>query len=297
MNSRAIVYGLIALTLVVLVFQTFYVVDQRMQAIVVRVGDPVRVVNEPGKNEAGLHLKIPFLERVILLDRRNIALEAQQEEIITAGQQRLVVDAFLRYRISNPQQFYETFRDETTAQDRIERLLNSSLRQVLGSATDTDIISGRRAELMQLTKADMAKRAASSNLGIQVIDVRIKRADLPAQNRDNVFRRMSTARQQEAAQLRSQGEQRKREIIAEADKEVTITLATAREQQGQIMGEGDAQRTRILGNSYGRDPSFAAFFRSMQAYERSLGDGETTLVLSPDSAFFRYFERGPSAGR
>lgn len=297
MSSRAIAYGLVALGLLILLFQTFFVVDQRKQAIVVRVGDPVRVVNEPGKNEAGLHLKIPFLEQVIMLDRRNIALEAQQEEIITAGQQRLVVDAFLRYRISDPQQFYETFRDETTARDRIERLLNSSLRQVLGSATDTDIISGRRAELMQLTKADMARRAQTSNLGIQVIDVRIKRADLPAQNRDNVFRRMSTARQQEAAQLRAQGEQRKREIIAEADKEVTITLATAREQQGQIMGEGDAQRTRILGNSYGRDPSFAAFFRSMQAYERSLAEGDTTLVLSPNSAFFRYFERGPSAGR
>ena len=297
MNPRVIAFGLVALTLLILLFQTFYVVDQRRQAIIVQFGDPVRVVNEPGRNEAGLHLKIPFIERVITLDRRNIAVEAQQEEIITAGQQRLVVDAFLRYRISDPLRFYQTFRDEATAADRIERLLNSSLRQVLGSATDTDIISGRRGELMQLAKADMARRAQTSNLGIQVIDVRIKRADLPAQNRDNVFRRMSTARQQEAAQLRSQGEQRKREIIAEADKDVTITLATAREEQGQIMGEGDAQRTRILGNSYGRDPSFAAFFRSMQAYERSLADGETTLVLSPDSAFFRYFERGPSGGR
>lgn len=297
MTSRQIVYILAGLFLVFLVFQTFYVVDQRQQAIVVRFGDPVRVVNAPGRAQAGLHLKVPFIEQVIKLDRRNIALETQQEEIITAGQQRLVVDAFLRYRISDPQQFYEAFRDETTAADRIERLLNSSLRQVLGSATDTDIISGRRAELMQQAKVDMAKRAQESNFGIQVIDVRIKRADLPAQNRENVFRRMSTARQQEAAQLRSQGEQRKREIIAEADKEVVITLATAREQSGQITGEGDAERTRIFANSFGRDPSFAAFFRSMQAYEASLADGETTMVLSPDSAFFRYFERGPSAGR
>lgn len=297
MNPRFIAFGVVALTLLILLFQTFYVVDQRRQAIIVQFGDPVRVVNPPGRNEAGLHLKIPFIERVITFDRRNIAVEAQQEEIITAGQQRLVVDAFLRYRISDPLRFYQTFRDEATAADRIERLLNSSLRQVLGSATDTDIISGRRGELMQLAKADMARRAQTSNLGIQVIDVRIKRADLPAQNRNNVFRRMSTARQQEAAQLRSQGEQRKREIIAEADKDVTITLATAREEQGQIMGEGDAQRTRILGDSYGRDASFAAFFRSMQAYERSLAEGDTTLVLSPDSAFFRYFDRGPSAGR
>jgi membrane protease subunit HflC len=294
MNPRALALGLAALFAVILAFQTFYVVDQRQQVIVVAFGDPVRVVNPPGRNEAGLNLKAPFVEQIIRLDRRNIAIETAQEEIITAGQERLVVDAFLRYRISDPLQFYRTLRDETTAADRIGRLLNSSLRQVLGSATDSDIISNRRSQLMQQAKADMIRRAEASKLGIQVIDVRIKRADLPAANREFVFRRMSTARQQEAAQLRAQGEQRKREIIAEADREVAITLATAREQAGQITGEGDAQRTRIFANSFGRDPSFAAFFRSMQAYEQSFADGETTMVLSPDSAFFRYFEKGPT---
>jgi len=294
MSTRNIVYGLLGLFLAALLFQTFYVVDQRQQAIVVAFGDPVRVVNAPGRSEAGLNMKVPFVEQVIKFDRRNIAIEADQEEIITAGQQRLVVDAFIRYRISDPLQFYRTLRDETTAADRIERLVNSSLRQVLGSASSTDIISGRRAQLMQQAKADVARRAQASRLGIQVIDVRIKRADLPAQNREFVFRRMSTSRQQVAAQLRAQGEQQKREIIAQADKEVAITLATAREQSGQITGEGDAQRTRIFANSFGRDASFAAFFRSMQAYEASLADGDTTLVLSPDSAFFRYFERGPT---
>jgi membrane protease subunit HflC len=287
--------GIAAVVLLALVFQTFYVVDQRQQVIVVAFGDPVRVVNPPGRNEAGLNMKIPFVEQILRLDRRNIAIETAKEEIITAGQERLVVDAFLRYRISDPLQFYRTLRNETTAADRIGRLLNSSLRQVLGSATDSDIISGRRAELMQLAKADMVRRAQSSKFGIEVIDVRIKRADLPDANREFVFRRMSTARQQEAAQLRAQGEQRKREIIAEANREVAVTLATAREQSGQIVGEGDAQRTRIFANSFGRDPSFAAFFRSMQAYEASFADGETTMVLSPDSAFFKYFERGPSA--
>ena len=295
MNPRLLVIGAIVVAVLALVMQTFYVVDQRQQVIVVAFGDPVRVVNPPGRNEAGLNMKIPFVEQILRLDRRNIAIETAKEEIITAGQERLVVDAFLRYRISDPLQFYRTLRDETTASDRIGRLLNSSLRQVLGSATDSDIISGRRAQLMQLAKADMIRRAESSRLGIQVIDVRIKRADLPDANREFVFRRMSTARQQEAAQLRAQGEQRKREIIAEADREVAVTLATAREQAGQITGEGDAQRTRIFANSFGRDASFAAFFRSMQAYEASFADGETTMVLSPDSAFFKYFERGPSA--
>jgi len=294
MSTRSLVYGLFGLFLIALVFQTFYVVDQRQQAIVVQFGDPVRVVNPPGRNEAGLNLKVPFIEQVIKLDRRNIALEADQEEIITAGQERLVVDAFIRYRISDPLQFYRTLRDENTASDRIERLVNSSLRQVLGGATSTDIISGRRAQLMQQAKLDVARRATASRLGIQVIDLRIKRADLPAQNREAVFRRMSTSRQQVAAQLRAEGEQKKREIIAQADKEVAITLATARETSGQITGEGDAQRTRIFANSFGKDASFAAFFRSMQAYEASLANGDTTLVLSPDSAFFKYFERGPS---
>jgi len=294
MSTRSLVLGLIGLFVITLVFQTFYVVDQRQQAIVVAFGDPVRVVNPPGRSEAGLNLKVPFVEQVIKFDRRNIAIEADQEEIITAGQQRLVVDAFIRYRIADPLQFYRTLRDETTAADRIERLVNSSLRQVLGSASSTDIISGRRAQLMQQAKLDVERRAKASRLGIQVIDVRIKRADLPAQNREFVFRRMSTSRQQVATQLRAEGEQQKREIIAQADKEVAITLATAREQSGQITGEGDAQRTRIFANSFGKDPSFAAFFRSMQAYEASLADGQTTMVLSPDSAFFRYFERGPT---
>jgi modulator of FtsH protease HflC len=294
MTSRSLILGLIGLFLITLVFQTFYIVDQREQAIVVQFGDPVRVVNPPGRSQAGLNLKVPFIEQVIRLDRRNIALEADQEEIITAGQERLVVDAFIRYRISDPLQFYRTLRDEQTAKDRIERLVNSSLRQVLGSASATDIISGRRAQLMQQAKRDVDLRAKASRLGIEVIDLRIRRADLPTQNREAVFRRMSTSRQQVAAQLRAEGEQKKREIIAQADKEVAITLATAREQSGQITGEGDAIRTRIFAQSFGKDPSFAAFFRSMQAYEASLANGDTTLVLSPDSAFFRYFERGPT---
>lgn len=295
MNPRLVALGVAAVVLLALVMQTFYVVDQRQQVIVVAFGDPVRVVNPPGRSEAGLNMKIPFVEQILRLDRRNIAIETAKEEIITAGQERLVVDAFLRYRISDPLQFYRTLRNETTAANRIGQLLNSSLRQVLGGATDSDIISGRRAQLMQQAKADMIRRAESSKLGIEVIDVRIKRADLPDANREFVFRRMSTARQQEAAQLRAQGEQRKREIIAEADREVSVTLATAREQSGQITGEGDAQRTRIFAQSFGKDPSFAAFFRSMQAYEASFTDGDTTMVLSPDSAFFKYFERGPSA--
>jgi modulator of FtsH protease HflC len=294
MTPRAMAIIVLVMGVLILLSQTLFIVKQSEQAIVLSFGDPVRTIHAPGQGGAGLNAKIPFAQQVVKLDRRNIALEAGQEEIIASGQQRLVVDAFIRYRITDPLLFYTALRDETTAADRIERLVNSSLRQILGSASQPDIVSGRRAQLMQQARQDVDRRAKASRLGIEIIDLRMRRADLPSQNRDFIFRRMQTARQQEAARLRAGGEQQKREIIAEADKEVSITLATARQQQGQVMGEGDALRTRIFANSFGKDPSFAAFFRSMQAYEQSMADGQTTLVLSPDSAFFRYFDRGPT---
>lgn len=292
-RNRLIVYGVIAAIALVVLANSLFIVEQRQQAIVVRFGEPVRVINAPGKPGAGLNLKAPFLENVVFFDRRNISLEAQQEEIIAAGQERLVVDAFVRYRISDPLLFYRTLRDERIAADRIERLVNSSLRQVLGSASFEDIISGGRGRLMQQARTDVAARAEASRFGIQIIDLRIRRADLPAQNQTAVYRRMQTSRQQEAARIRATGEQEKREIIASADREVAITLATAQEEGETTRGLGDAQRTRIFADAYGKDQNFAAFYRSMQAYEASLGQGDTTMVLSPDSAFFRYFDKGP----
>jgi len=288
-------YGFILFAVLVVLANTFFMVDQREAAIVVRFGEPVRVIHAPGQAGAGLNVKAPFLEHVIKLDRRNLGLEADQEEVIAADQERLVVDAFLRYRIADPLQYYRTLRDDRTAAARLEPLVNSALRQVLGSTTSSDIISGHRAELMQQTRADVGLRAAAARFGIQVIDLRIKRADLPAANQAAVYRRMQTARQQEAAQIRSIGEQQKREIIAAADKEVAITLATAQQEGEATRGQGDAQRTRIFADSFGKDASFAAFYRSMQAYDTALGNGDSTVVLSPDSDFFRYFDRGPGA--
>jgi membrane protease subunit HflC len=295
-RSPFIVYAVIAFLAVVVLANTLFVVEQRQEAIVLRFGQPIRVIHAPGQPGAGLNFKQPFVENVIKLDRRNLALEADQEEVIDANQQRLVVDAFLRYRISDPLQYYRTLRNEQIAQDRLERLVNSSLRQVLGSTTTSDIISTGRDKLMQQSKLDVARRAKASRLGIEVIDLRIKRADLPAAIQASVYRRMQTQRQQIAAQTRAQGEQQKREIVAAADKEVAITLATAQQEGETTRGEGDALRTRIFAQAYGKDPSFAAFYRSMQAYEAGLGQGDTTLVLSPDSAFFKYFEGGPSGG-
>ncbi|MBW8813283.1 MAG: protease modulator HflC [Caulobacterales bacterium] len=296
MSLRTAVIGFLALLAIVTAWQTFYTVDQREQAVVLNLGRPVRVVNAVSEAGAGpgLHIKTPFLENVVKLDRRNIAQEADQEEIIAADLQRIVVDAFLRYRITQPLQYYRTLHDEQTASDQLERLLNSSLRQVLGSATQKEIISEKRSQLMGLIKADMMRRATASRLGIEIIDVRIKRADLPVEIQESVFNNMRTSRQQEASQKRAVGEQQKREKMAEADKDVTVTLASAREQAGQITGEGDAIRTRVFAQSFGKDPAFAAYFRSLQAYEAGLADGQTTMVLSPDSsAFFKYFQNGP----
>lgn len=276
-QNRLTTLGVAAGALLVLLGSTIYQVDQRQQALVVRFGDPIRVVRAPG-----LHLKAPFLDRVIKFDNRNIALNADQEEVIAADQERLVVDAFVRYRITDPRQFYKTLRDETVAHDRLERIVNASLRQTIGRANSEEVIAGKRAIVMAAIRDEVGRQVRASNLGVQIIDVRIKRADLPEANQKAVFERMQTARQQEAAQTRAIGEQQKREIVA-----------TATEEAEKIRGEGDARRAELFAASFGRDPNFAAFYRSMQAYEASLGQGDTTLVLSPDSAFFKYFQKGP----
>jgi membrane protease subunit HflC len=295
MNRRALLLIGLAIFAVVLAFNTFFIVDQRQQVVVVNLGEPVRVINPPGAYDPGLKLKIPLVESLVTLDKRNQAIEASQEEVISADQQRLVVDAFVRYRIANPLQFYRTLRNETTARDRLEPLINSSLRQVLGAATAADIISRQRAQLMARTLDDVRARAERFHLGIDVVDLRIKRADLPAANAQAVYQRMRSNLQQKAAQIRAEGEANRREIIADADKQVTITLAKATEQSFTTRGAGDAQSASVFAASFGKDPAFASFYRSMQAYEGSFADGKTTLVLSPDSDFFKYFRRGPAA--
>ncbi|MDB5479724.1 MAG: Protein HflC [Caulobacteraceae bacterium] len=296
MNRRLLIMiGLAALIAVVLA-NTFFIVDQRQQVVVVNLGEPVRVINPPdGADQPGLYMKAPFVESLVVLDKRNQPIEAHQEEVISADQQRLVVDAFVRYRIADPLKFYRTLRNEANAGTLIEPLINSSLRQVLGAATASDIISGRRDALMAQTLADIRSRAAKSRFGIEVIDLRIKRADLPTANQQAVYARMKSNLQQQAAQIRAVGEQQRREVVADADKQVTITLATATEQAFTTRGAGDAESTRIFAASFGKDPKFAAFFRSMQAYQGVFAGGDTTMVLAPDSNFLKYFNKGPDA--
>jgi membrane protease subunit HflC len=295
MSRQLLIWLGLGLAALVLLANTGFIVGQTQQAIVVNLGEPVRVINPPGHYDPGLKLKAPFVESVVLLDKRNQAIDARREEVISADQQRLVVDAFVRYRISNPLEFYRTLRNETTGASLIEPLINSSLRQVLGSATANDIIRDKRDALMAQTLAYVRARATGAHYGIDVIDVRIKRADLPAANQQAVYQRMKSNLEQQAAQIRGVGEQNKRGIVAEADKERTVTLADAQATAGATEGEGDAESARIYAASFGKDPKFAAFFRSMSAYEGAFRDKNTTMVLSPDSDFFKYFKNGPNA--
>ncbi|KRA71668.1 protease modulator HflC [Caulobacter sp. Root656] len=278
LSGPVVATGVGALFLLILANFTLFQVDQKQQALLVRLGDPVRVVSTPG-----LHVKSPF-DTVIRFDKRNIEMiNAQPEEVTAADQKRLVVDAFVRYRITDPRQFYRTLGQESVATDRLDRIVNAALREEIGRSTSEEVIAGKRAQVMAAIRDRVARQVAASNLGVQIIDVRIKRADLPPTNEQAVFERMQTARKQEAAELRAIGEQKRREIVA-----------TAYEEAEKIRGDADARRAQLFAESFGRDPGFAAFYRSMSAYEKALGQGDTTLVLSPDSAFFKYFEKGPA---
>ncbi|CAN1524873.1 HflC Membrane protease subunits, stomatin/prohibitin homologs [Caulobacteraceae bacterium] len=281
-NPRLTFFGIIAAVVVIVLSQTFYVVDQTHQALVIRLGEVVRTVNAAPDDGPGLKMKVPFLETRLLFDKRNQPIQVIRQEILTANQERLMVDAFVRYRINDPVRFYTGLGDDRTAKDRLNSVVNASLRQVLGSVSSEDIISGRRAALTRQVRENLSDRTTRSRLGLQVIDVRIRSADLPEANQEAVFDRMKTARQQEAARIRAEGAQRQREIVA-----------TATQEAETIRGEADAERAKIFASSFGQDPSFAAYYRSLQAYEASLGQG-TTMVLSPDSAFFRYFTKGPN---
>lgn len=260
-----------------------FVVDQTQQAIVTQFGKPQRVVVKPG-----LNFKAPFFfESVIHLDRRILDLETASEEVITSDQKRLVVDAFTRYRISDPLQFFQATSGSIFAgEDRLKTLLTSALRRVLGGSSFLSVVRDDRAALVQKVKEQLNKETAA--LGISVVDVRIRRADLPEQNSQAIYQRMQTERQREASEYRAQGVEASERIKAKADRDVVVTKAEADRQAREALGAGDAERTKILAESYGRDAEFFAFWRSMQAYEAGLKGGETRMVISPDSDFFRY---------
>jgi membrane protease subunit HflC len=287
-----------ALVIVALIaaYSTMFTVYQTRQALVVRLGNPVRVITEPG-----LNYKIPFFDSVIHIDKRILDLENPAQEVIASDQKRLVVDAFARYRIKEALRFYQTVGNVEGANSRLSTLLNSALRRVLGEATLIQVVRDQREELMAKVREALEMEATA--FGIEVVDVRIRRADLPEQNSQAVYQRMITERQRQAQEFRSLGLQRAQEIRAKADRDVIVLQAEAQSKGEQIRGEGDAERNRIFAEAFGRDPEFFSFYRSMQAYEAGLRANDTRMLLRPDSDFFRFFsdpsgkprETGPPA--
>jgi membrane protease subunit HflC len=288
LNFAGGVLAVLIVAAVIIGYSSLFTVYQTQQALVVRLGKPVRVVSDPG-----LHVKAPFIDTVIPVDRRILDLEAPPQEVIASDQKRLVVDAFARYRIQDPLRFYQTLGSINGANSQLSILLNSALRRVLGEVTFTHVVRDQRADLMARIRELVDHEATS--YGIQVVDVRIRRADLPEQNSQAVYQRMQTERQREAAEFRAQGSQRAQEIRSRADREVTVLVADAQSKAEQIRGEGDAQRNQIFADGFSKDPDFFAFYRTMQAYETGLKPNDTRLLLKPDSNFFRYFNNPTGA--
>jgi membrane protease subunit HflC len=276
------VLAIVAVVLGVIGFSSIYTVHQVQQVLVLQFGEPVRVVREPG-----LKFKTPFIQDVTYLDKRILDLDAPPEEVIASDQKRLVVDAFARFKIINPLLFYQTVGNETVARSRMGALINSNIRQVLGSEAFSTVLSGERDALMQRI-SDLVNEEAK-DFGIRIVDVKIKRADLPQANSQAIYRRMQTERLREASEFRAQGAETAQRIRSRADRERTVLIAEAQKQSEILRGEGDSKAVKIFADAFGKDPDFFAFYRSMQAYGQALGSDDTTMVLSPDSEFFRYF--------
>jgi membrane protease subunit HflC len=275
--------AIVLIAIAIVAYLTMFTVHQTQQALILRFGEPRRVITEPG-----LNWKIPFMDSANFLDKRILALDSPAQEVIASDQKRLVVDAYARYKITDALQFYQSVRSQLGAEAQLSTIFNSAVRRVLGDATFEDIVRDNRPDLMRLITAQVTNEA--QKFGMTVIDVRIRRADLPEENSQAVYRRMQTEREREANDIRARGEEESQRIRARADREVRVIEAEARRESEVIRGEGDAERNRLYADAYGRDPEFFAFYRSMLAYEQGLAPNGTRLVISPDSEFFRYFK-------
>ena len=264
------------------VFFSVFIIKEVNQAIVLQFGDPKRIIVEPG-----LNFKIPFIQNVVYLDKRILNLDTPPEEVIASDQKRLIVDAFARFKIIDPLKFYISVGNERVARSRLSTIINSRIRNVLGQQELQTLLSKDRTKQMALIQEGV--NAEAKNFGIKIVDVRIKRADLPQANSEAIYRRMQTEREREAKEFRAKGAEMAVTITSTADKEVTVILADAQKKSEIMKGEGDGQRNKIFAEAFGRDPEFFAFYRAMQAYEKALIGGETSLILSPDSEFFKFF--------
>ena len=264
------------------IYLSLFTVKEINQAIVLQFGDPKKVISEPG-----LQVKIPFIQNVVYLDRRILSLDPAPEEVIASDQKRLIVDAYARFKIVDPLKFYISVGDERVARSRLATIINSRIRSVLGKQSLATLLSEDRTKQMAIIQEGV--NAEAEKFGITIIDVRIKRADLPQANSEAIYKRMQTEREREAKEFRAKGAEMAVTITSTADKEVTVLLANAKKQSEIMKGEGDGQRNKIFAQAFGKDPEFFAFYRAMQAYENALIGGDTSLILSPDSDFFKFF--------
>ena len=265
-------------------YSAAFVVNQTQQALVLQFGEPKRTIQDPG-----LKFKLPFIQEAVFYERRVLSLIPQDaEEVILADQKRLQVDAFARYRIQDPLLFFQTVRNEIGARARLESIIDSSVRRVLGRETLASILTGEREGINGSIRDEVNQSVAS--LGIEIIDVRLRRADYPEATSQNIFNRMKSEREREAKEFRATGEEEAQKIRADADKQRTVMLADARRQSEILRGEGDALSIKIYADAFGQDEEFFSFYRSMQAYRKSFNQDGTSLVISPDSEFFRFFD-------
>ncbi len=281
-RTLLIVAGIVIIALGIVAASAAFIVRETEQALVLQFGDPIRVIQDPG-----LQFKVPFIQDVTYYDSRVLDYDHPAEEIIAADQKRLVVDSFIRYRISDPLEFYKAVGTELAARARLAGIVSASLRRAVGNAPLLSVLSEERADIMAQIQADTNE--AAGNLGLEVVDFRIRRADLPQANAEAIYQRMQSEREREAREFRAQGAEIAQRIRARAERERTVLLAESRRQAQVLRGEGDSEAIRLYADAFGRDPEFFAFYRSMEAYRKALNPGGTTMVLSPDSDFFAYF--------
>ncbi len=267
----------------IIIFSSAFTVHQTQQALILRFGEAKRIITEPG-----LHFKIPFADDSVFVDKRVLALDSESQEVIASDQKRLVVDSYARYKITDALKYYQSVQTAARANSRLSQILNSGVRRVLGESTFEEIVRDKRPELMKRITEQVNNEAAS--LGVSIVDVRIRRADLPDANSQAVYRRMQTAREKEANDIRARGMEQAQRITSKADRQSRVIIAEANAEAQATRGEGDAERNRLYAEAYGKDPEFFKFYRSMIAYEKSFQSGDTRLVISPESDFFDYFK-------
>ncbi len=283
MNRSLLISGIVIVVGALVLFSSMFIVHQTQQALVLQFGDPKRQITNPG-----LEFKIPFIQDVVFFERRVLDIDPPRQQVLLASQKRLDVDSYARFRIIDPLEFYKTVRNERGARAQLSGIINSTLRRVLGNETLKEILSNKRVAIM----ADIRQQvnAAVDRFGIEIIEVRLRRADYPKETSNNIYDRMKSEREQEAREFRAQGAEQAQQIRADADKQRTILVAEAKQKSETLRGEGDGLAITIYADAFGQDPEFYGFYRSMLAYRKAMTDSDTTLVLSPDSDFFRYFK-------